>query len=619
MSGSRPRSPPRRRSRATRRRGRRWKRPSSPTRARRGSLLDFYRGAHHVGRPQADPRRAVASRGPLRGRLLRRERARDDRGAARRAEGRAGRRLGVPPADRRADDDRALARRAGRLRRAAGGGRAASIAAPRSSRRRPGSPRTSSAITRARSATWSSCSGCGPPTARSRRRSSACSNDTSAGPSWSRRGGSGWRCWPAPRPASCACASRPRCTRSSRSQTRRSPRCASFFPICTRTRRWRGCSKACSPTSARRPRRASTRSTPCACATRRPAPARACPTCSGPRSASPSGDRLRDLRRECGDRLHTLGDVSGALDQYVALIALAPEDRAIEDSLRQLAEAARDPGRLAAALATAAAACRRTANAAPSCWFARRASRIASSDTRSGPARCSRTRSAARPAPRSCGSRAFAGWRRSTTRSATRRGASTRSSGSRRSSPSRAASASPGRWPRSWRWSIGDVDRALGAWQARLALDPARRRGAGGGARCCWFASSAGRRSSSFCAGASRARRPPHQIRADLIEMATMARERLGDVGARDRALARGRHALRRRRRERRRARRPLHRERRASRSWRSCCRATPTSTAGHHADRLARLADAHRLQLGDARRRRSNGTGARWTSTPAP
>src|SRR4029079_17795874 len=69
------------------------------------------------------------------------------------------------------------------------------------------------------------------------------------------------------------------------------------------------------------------------------------------------GDRLRGLRRECGDRLHGLGDVSGALDQYVALIAHAPEDRVIEDSLRQLAEAARDPARLATALATAAGAC----------------------------------------------------------------------------------------------------------------------------------------------------------------------------------------------------------------------------------------------------------------------
>ena len=60
------------------------------------------------------------------------------------------------------------------------------------------------------------------------------------------------------------------------------------------------------------------------------------------------GPRLRDLRRECGERMHALGDVAGALDQYAALIALAPEDRSIEDSLRQHAEAARDPARLAA-------------------------------------------------------------------------------------------------------------------------------------------------------------------------------------------------------------------------------------------------------------------------------
>src|SRR6185503_2184767 len=69
------------------------------------------------------------------------------------------------------------------------------------------------------------------------------------------------------------------------------------------------------------------------------------------------GDRLRALRRECAERLYALGDVSGALDQVVALIALSPEDRAIEDRLRQLADAARDPGRLAAGLTAAAAAC----------------------------------------------------------------------------------------------------------------------------------------------------------------------------------------------------------------------------------------------------------------------
>src|SRR5262249_51630647 len=70
-----------------------------------------------------------------------------------------------------------------------------------------------------------------------------------------------------------------------------------------------------------------------------------------------TGERLRERRRECGERVHALGDVSAALDQYVALIALAPEDRAIEDSLRQLAEAARDPARLAAGLAAAAKTC----------------------------------------------------------------------------------------------------------------------------------------------------------------------------------------------------------------------------------------------------------------------
>ena len=84
-------------------------------------LLDFYRA--HITSDVPKPMLGVLSQrgGPLRRRLLRRKRARDDRGAARRAEGGARRRLGVPPADRGADDDGALARGAGRLRRAAGG------------------------------------------------------------------------------------------------------------------------------------------------------------------------------------------------------------------------------------------------------------------------------------------------------------------------------------------------------------------------------------------------------------------------------------------------------------------------------------------------------------------
>ena len=66
------------------------------------------------------------------------------------------------------------------------------------------------------------------------------------------------------------------------------------------------------------------------------------------------GKPLQTLRRECGERLRALGDVAGALAQYVALVALAPEDREIEDRLRQLAELGADPAALARGLHGAA-------------------------------------------------------------------------------------------------------------------------------------------------------------------------------------------------------------------------------------------------------------------------
>ena len=65
-------------------------------------LLDFYRA--HLGPEASKPMLGVLSHRArtFRRRLLRRERARDDRGAARGAEGHARRGLGLPPAGRRA-------------------------------------------------------------------------------------------------------------------------------------------------------------------------------------------------------------------------------------------------------------------------------------------------------------------------------------------------------------------------------------------------------------------------------------------------------------------------------------------------------------------------------------
>ena len=220
-----------------------------------------------------------------------------------------------------------------------------------------------------------------------------------------------------------------------------------------------------------------------------------------------SGDRLRDLRRECGDRLNTLGDVSGALDQYVALIALAPDDRAIEDSLRQLAEAARDPGRLAAALATAAAACpRRTATAAPSCWFARRASRIASSRH---PERASALFEDAIG-----GEAGTPELRLESLRRLEEIYDALGNKARRIDALERLAAVEPKPGGKRFTWAlaaelaleIGDVDRALGAWRARLGARSGGRRGDGGGAR------SAGSRRTLD--GGDRASAPPHREHA---------------------------------------------------------------------------------------------------------
>src|SRR5579871_2835164 len=68
------------------------------------------------------------------------------------------------------------------------------------------------------------------------------------------------------------------------------------------------------------------------------------------------GERLQALRRECGERRRALGDVAGAIEQYVALFALCPEDRETEDRLRQLAELGGDPAALARGLTAAARA-----------------------------------------------------------------------------------------------------------------------------------------------------------------------------------------------------------------------------------------------------------------------
>ena len=310
------------------------------------------------------------------------------------------------------------------------------------------------------------------------------------------------------------------------------------------------------------------------------------------------GERLRDLRRECGDRLNARGDVSGALEQYVALIALAPEDRAVEDSLRQLAEAARDPARLALALATAAAACKAAPRRAE---LLVRAARV--EDRQLGhPERASALFEDAIG-----GEAGSPEVRLESLRRLEEIYDGLGDKAKRLDALERLAAVEPKPGGKRFTWAlaaelaleIGDVDRALGAWQARLALDPADVE-----------ALAAARdllvRVERWPAVIDLLRRridstpAAHQIRADLIEMATMARQRLGDAG---RAIELWREAVSRfgDDDETVGALADLYTESGNFAELAALLSRTGNVDRGHHADRLARLADAHRLRLNDA------------------
>jgi len=310
------------------------------------------------------------------------------------------------------------------------------------------------------------------------------------------------------------------------------------------------------------------------------------------------GDRLRELRRECGERLHALGDVSAALDQYVALIALAPEDRAVEDSLRQLAEAARDPARLAAGLTVAATAC-----ASPE----RRAELLARAAEVED-----RQLGHAEPAS-ALYEQAIGGESGSPE---LRLGSLRRleeiydalgDKAKRLHALERLAAVEPKPGGQRFTWALaaelalelGDVDRALGAWQARLTLDA-------GDAEALAAARVLLVRSERWPAVIDLLRKridsapPAHQVRADLIETATLARERLGDVaraidlwrevvtrfGDDDESVG---------------ALADLYTESGAFADLAALLSRNANVDRGRHADRLARLGDAHRLRLGDA------------------
>ena len=242
-----------------------------------------------------------------------------------------------------------------------------------------------------------------------------------------------------------------------------------------------------------------------------------------------TGERLQALRRECGERLRALGDVPGALEQYVALVALAPQDGEIEDRLRQLAELGGDPAALARGLGAAA--------------------RAATTDDR----RIELTLRAARVEDRQTGRKreavalyaAAAGEAAAPPEvklEALRRletlHAELGDGGRRLDVLEQLAVAEPDAADKRVVWAlvaelagaVGDVDRALAAWQGRLAVDPADAE-ALAASRTLLLAAERWPALIALLRRRVESAPAPHQVRADLVEIATLARTRTRDLG----------------------------------------------------------------------------------------
>jgi tetratricopeptide (TPR) repeat protein len=240
------------------------------------------------------------------------------------------------------------------------------------------------------------------------------------------------------------------------------------------------------------------------------------------------GQRLLGLRRECGERLQALGNVAGALDQYVALAALAPEDREIEDRLRQLAELGRDPDRLARGLVAAAQACpageRRVelllrAARVEDRQLARKARAAALFEEAAGD-------EAAPLEARLEALRRLDELRDDLGQPTERLDALERLA---------AVEPKPGEqrlvWAAVARLSVaaGDIDRALRAWSARLDLD-ATDAEALAAARALLVGAERWPALIELLRKRVAVGPAAHQVRADLVEIATLARERLRDL-----------------------------------------------------------------------------------------
>jgi hypothetical protein len=245
------------------------------------------------------------------------------------------------------------------------------------------------------------------------------------------------------------------------------------------------------------------------------------------------GEGLQALRRECGERRRALGDIPGALDQYVSLLALVPGDREVEDRLRQLAELGGDPAALARGLTAAA---RATTAAERRVDLLMRAARVEDRQLGRKPEAAALFAAAAAEAVAPVDVRVEALRRLEVLHE------ELGDVPARLDTLERLAAAEPEAADKRLVWARvaelaqagGDVDRALAAWNGRLAIDPP-----GGPVDAEALAASralllaAERWPALIQLLRRRVQGAPaaHQVRADLIEIATIARARTRDLG----------------------------------------------------------------------------------------
>jgi tetratricopeptide (TPR) repeat protein len=239
------------------------------------------------------------------------------------------------------------------------------------------------------------------------------------------------------------------------------------------------------------------------------------------------GEALQALRRECGERLQAQGDSAGALEQYAALICLCPQDLPTEARLRQLAEAAGNQPRLAEALRAAADACpvgdRR----------AELLARAAEVHRQLG----SRVEAAALFEQAVSIDTAAPAQRLENLRRLDELYGDLGNKPRRLHTLERLATVEPGLAEQRMVWAraaagatdLGETDRALAAWEARLLDDP---RDAEALAAVAQLLESAERWQDLIEHLERRigTAPPAHQIRTDLVQIATVARDRLADL-----------------------------------------------------------------------------------------